>query len=483
VNRIAKWSVVPVLVVLLGVAAAPTVAAGTPLVRLRGQAEGAPVWSGANVLVLLHSGHGFQVRAVDPISGVASVVASIPRLLGAAQLAGSPALVGVEQADLRCEPGCKYEHWQLEGEELLAGPPGAALQCLAGFGSASCGGIGPCFGVSDVLVSSDRIVYRECGGGSTGQTIVLDYATTPATRSVVPQVALPESISGPWLIGLSQGWETRPALVERNLETGDEPLHIELSGTGYVFAGESHYPALASVQEDGRIAYVAGPEGRSERVFTASPAEPHPRTILSAQVSLYSSQFIPNQRLFIADNLLALEELLPDHGYPDPPQRLEFVNLAGQKLGGIEVGENVIVPFDFNGSELVALDTPCVESFLITWAPGQPQPTRPPSGVCPNVRLVQITLGRQGLVATVRCPASPPVGCLATTVTVETQIHGRAISSRGEADNLLPGRRTTLGVPLGTRARRWLKQHRNQSVSVQIESGYGEASRLHTRLR
>jgi hypothetical protein len=318
---------------------------------------------------------------------------------------------------------------------------------------------------------------------------VVDYSTSPPARSVVPQVALPESISGPWLVGLSPGWETRPALVERNLETGAEPLHIELSGTGSEFAGESHYPALASVQEDGRIAYVApketafGPE--PESVFTVSPTEPRPRPVLAARVSSqYSGQFIPDQRLFLAGDVLVLEERLPNRrDSPDPLQRLELANLSGQRLGGFEVGENTDVPFDFNGSELVALDTPCVESFLITWGPGQPQPSRPVTGVCPTARLVRIALGRQGLAATVRCPASPPVGCLATTVTVETHIRGRTISSRGEANDMFPGRRATLRVPLGARARRWLRQHRTQSLAVQIESGYGETSRFRTRLR
>jgi hypothetical protein len=505
VAQIAKWFVVPVLVVLpsvrtyrvkglvttaialLFICAAPAMAAGTSLVRLHGNAEGSPVWSGANVLVLLRAGRGFQLRAVDPTSGAASVVARIPRRLGATQLAGSSALIGVEQSNPVCEPGCKYEQWQLEGEELLAGPPGATLQCLAGFGSASCAGLSPCVGVSNVLVSSSRIAYRECDGDSTGQTVVVDYSTTTPTRSVVPQVALPEAISGPWLVGLSPGWETRPALVERNLETGVEPLHIGLSGTGSEYAGESHYPALASVQEDGRIAYVApkdtavGP--KPESVFTASPSEPHPRATISARVSSqYSGQFIPDQRLFLAGDLLGLEERLPNRrDPPDPLRRLELANLAGQRLGGFEIGEEV--SFDFNGSELVALDTPCVESFLVAWGPGQPQPARPLRGVCPTARLVRIALGRQGLAATVRCPASPPVGCLATTVTVDIHIRGRTVSSRGETSDMFPGGRATLGVPLGPRARRWLRRHRTQSVAVQITSGYGETSRLRTRLR
>lgn len=197
-----------------------------------------------------------------------------------------------------------------------------------------------------------------------------------------------------------------------------------------------------------------------------------------------SSQFIPNQRLFLVDNLLALEELLPSRpGSPYSPRRLEFVNLAGQKLGRFEIGENAVEPFDFNGSELAAIATPCVESFLIAWGPGQPQPPRPFTGVCPTARLVRIALGRQGLAATVKCPASPPVGCLATTVTVGIHLRDRTISSRGEANDMFPGQRATVRVPLGARVRRWLRQHRTQSVAVQITSGYGETLRLRTRLR
>ena len=465
---------------------APGVAAGSSLVRLHGTAEGSPAWSGANVLVLLSVGHGLRVDGVDPTSGAASVVASIPRSLGTAQLAASPALIGVEQADPRCnEALCKYQDWQLTGEELLAAPPGDMPQCLAGFGSASCGGLGRCAGAANALVSSSRIAYRECAGGNTGQTVVVDYSTMPPTRSVVPQVAVPESISGPWLVGLSPGWMESygpsgkarpgpgPAVVERDLETGAEPLHVELSKTGSENASESSYPALASVQRDGRIVYVVG-SGRLEQVFTASPAEPDPRPILSAPVPLGSTEFIPYQRLLLAGDVLALEERLRPSPYAR--QRLELANLGGERLGGIEIGE--IEPFDFNGSELAAVNTPCVESFLTTWSPGQPQPARPPGGVCPTPRLERISVGRQGLTATVACPDSPPLGCLASTIRVEVRLRGRAVSSKGKANRILPGRRAMLTTPLSTPALRWLRRHRNLPAIVRIESELGEPTRI-----
>jgi hypothetical protein len=491
-----------VMLALVVICTAPTAAAGSSLVRLHATAEGAPAWSGANVLVLVRAGQGFQVRAVDPTSGAGSVVASIPHRLGASQLAGSTALIGVEQADPRCdEPGCKYEHWSLEGEELLAGPPGTTLQCLAGFGSGSCAGLARCYGASDLLVSSSRIAYRGCGDGEQGQTVVVDYSTAPPTRSIVPQVAVPEAISGPWLVGLSPAWKEKyepsvtlrslvvPALVELNLETGAEALHIELPATGgYEYPAETQYPALASVQEDGRIAYVVPKDTADapepELVFTASPAEPDPRAILSARVSSYDRQFIPDQRLFLAGDLLALEELLPNRRFrPDPLQRLELANLEGQRLGGFEIGENTAVPFDFNGSELVAVETPCGESFMTTWSPGQPQPPGPPSGPCPIPRLVRISLARHGLTATVTCPAAPPLGCPEPTIRTKLHIRGKAVSSTGEANELFPGQKAKLTAPLGAKALRWLRQHRNLSISVEIDSLDSEASTIRTRLR
>ncbi|HTU78648.1 MAG TPA: hypothetical protein VMF09_07810 [Solirubrobacteraceae bacterium] len=494
--------IVTIVLALTVICTAPAVAAGSSLVRLHAEAEGAPAWSGTNVLVLVRAGQGFQVRAVDPASGAESAVASIPRRLGASQLAASPALIGIEQADPRCdEPGCKYENWQLEGEELLAGPPGATLQCLVGFGSGSCAGLASCYGAADLLVSASRIAYRECGDSSAGQTVVVDYSTAPPTRSIVPQLALPEAISGPWLVGLSPAWQeqhqpsgtagpaTAPALIERNLETGAEPLHIELPETGGdEFAAETNYPALASVQEDGRIAYVSpketayGPE--PESLYTASPAEPRPRAILSARVSSRYRQFIPDQRLFLAGDLLGLEERLPNrHDRPDPLQRLELANLEGQRLGGFGLGENTVVPFDFNGSELVAVKTPCAESFMITWGPGQPQPPVPPSGVCPTPRLARITLGRHGLTATITCPASPPLGCVEPTIRIKLHVRGKAVSSRGETNDMFPGRKATLTAPLGAGSLRWLRQHRNPWVGVEIESLNSETSTTHIRVR
>ncbi len=437
------------------------------------------------------------MRAVNPPRGEGTVVANIPHGLDTAQLAGSASLIGVQQADFECnETGCKYQNWLLEGEELLAGPPGAAPQCLAGSGVTSCARLAPCWGVAGLLVSLSRIAYQECGSGDTGQTVVVDYSTTPPTRSVVPQIALPESISGPWLIGLSPSWNEpsgvarpAPALVERNLETGAEPLHIELPETGAEFATESRYPALASVQEDGRIAYVIPKETAygpaPESVFTASPAEPRPRPILSARVSgSHGQPFIPDQRLLLASDLLAVEERLPNRDDPpEPLQRLELASLAGQRLGGVELGENEEVGFDFNGSELVAVKTPCVESFMTTWGAAQPQPTKAPGGVCPPPRLARISLGRRGLTAAIACPTSPALGCLQSTVRVELRIRGRAVSSRGGADDLFPGQRTTLTTPLGARAVRWLREHRNVSVNVQIESGYGGPASTRRRLR
>ncbi len=472
---------------------APANAAGSALVRLHAEAEGAPVWSGADVLVLVHAGRGLQVRLVDPASGASSVVASVPHSLGAAQLAGSPALIGVEQADLMCnEQGCKYEHWSLEGGEVLAGPPGATLGCLAGFGSASCAGLRPCYGVSAAIVSGSRIAYQECVDADIGRTVVVDYATTPPTRTLVPQVSLPESMSGPWLVGLSPGWDTNyelsgpgaSAVVERNLETGAEPLHIELHEIGSEFPAEQTYPALAGVQEDGRIAYVVGSEEGPESVFTASPAEPLPRKILAARVSPYSRQFVPDRRFFFADGMLALEEELPPYRYESPlaPQRIALANVAGERLGEVELSDNEELPFDFNGSEVAGVETPCVESFMFTWGAGQPPPPRPPDA-CPSPRLDRIALARHGLDATLSCPDSPPLGCPWPAIEVQLRVRGRHISSRGQAEDMLPGARTTVTAPLVPRDVRWLRGHPGVPVGVQIQAGYGEPTRTRTRLR
>jgi hypothetical protein len=233
------WRARTALVLISGTLAAALAlcpaAGASSVVRLYGEAQGNPAWSGDRLLALVEQGGHPRLRSIDPETGSATTLTSVnSRRTDYLALDASPSLVLVHAVDIRCyEEGCKYEHNVDAGEEVLFGAPGSPLSCAAGFGDGSCGGMEACYGAQTALVAENRLAFSGCDNLDRGTTIVLDESSAPPGRTVVPQIGFPEAMAGHWLVGLSADWtgERSSALIEINLRTGEEAL-ASRSGKG-----------------------------------------------------------------------------------------------------------------------------------------------------------------------------------------------------------------------------------------------------------
>jgi hypothetical protein len=454
------------------------------VVRLHGTIAAAPVWSGSRALVLMSTRLGYSLRTIDP-AGTGATLAGVPGVYGAVELAASPSVVAIERADVGCAGegrGCKYMDLEVEAKDIVASPLGASLACAASLAPRSCAREDACQEMTAVLVAAGRLAYQACPGGSEeGSTVVLDESVAPTTVQPLPQIALPQGMAGSWLVGLAPGWRpsfqglrelpANPILVERNLLTGAEPLRISLppERRAPTLRERGGYPDLAAVQEDGEVAYVAQTEGHPT-LWRASPANPTPQRVGSVPVNLERrADSLPGRQFALAAGRVAFRL----------GSAVVVETLGGSPLGSVRDGP--LEGFDFDGSHVLAAVTPCTESFLETWAPGEAAPIRP-TGRCPAPTISRrVSFGRRGIRVTVACPARPPLGCPGTRVDVTFASNGSggAVSdAESETVALLPGNHHTFSILVDRSSRRWLARHRGERVTITLLSGEGEPRRI-----
>lgn len=422
-------------VAALGIAWTP---ARASVVRVPGTIVGPPAWAGSSALVAVNAGKDTAVELVDPESGEAQKVAELtseyrkPRALA---LGAGFAFEGTHSGG-----GSKYEPEMFEARDLLFEPPGGALRCLAQLSGTGCGSPNTCvFGLA--VVSGPLLAYPSCSGGNgEAGSVVLDSATSQL--QVVPQIALPLSLSGRWLVGLAPGWDpvlngkpggkTLPVLVERDLLSGGETLRIPLAPwTREVSGPNGEPPALAAVQEDGTIAYAVAAGGRTA-LWTASPSQPVPRQIMTIHASMGWLSLLPIP-LVLREGRIAYPDA---EGREYGPREIAVATLSGVRLGSLRVLAQD--GFDYNGTHVLASSTPCNKSFLLTWAPGEAQPPVPGEG-CTPARLAHVHLHAGRIVFELRCPEGVEVGC----ETGQISVSGGPISLTSEGNRSSPGKAST----------------------------------------
>ncbi|HTZ85419.1 MAG TPA: hypothetical protein VMB05_02015, partial [Solirubrobacteraceae bacterium] len=364
------------LIVACGVAA-PALAGIT---RLHGTIEGGPAFAGTQALGAFEAPGGFSVRTIYPRLDASPPTHVATRPDGQLQLAASSSLLALQRVRIGCpgEPGCKYESYELESDDLfVSAPPGAPFSCVVSLAASGCTRQrAPCRLSVDVLVAQTRLALQSCVGelssssepqpeSAEAGTLMIDESANPPSEQLLPQIVLPQAMAGPWLVGLAPNWESlgppplwlpsdgpAPVLVERNLLTGAEPLRIALPRIRNApsLLNPGSYPATAAVQEDGTVAYLL-PAGDHSTLWTASPTEPAPREIGAVAVD-------PEQRgdtLSVDEPILREGRLAIDTGTQVIIEALDGKQVTavhGLPLGGI----------DFDGQHLLAAATPCTES-------------------------------------------------------------------------------------------------------------------------
>ena len=469
-----------VLCTVLLACVAGLVTAGAParasVERLHGTIVGPPAWAGSSALVAVNAGKDTAVELVNPESGESQKVAALTPEYGKPRAMALGAGFAFEGTHWGCgsRECSKYEPGGLDARDLLFEPPGGALRCLAQLHGNGCASPSTCV-VGSAVVSGALLAYPSCSNGEeeTG-SVLFDSATSQL--KIVPQIALPLSLSGRWLVGLAPGWnpafnekpgaKAPPVLVERDLLSGGETLRIPLSPWTHEVSGPNEeLPALAAVQEDGTIAYAVAAGGRTA-LWTASASQPVPRQVMMIHASMGWLALLPRP-LVLREGRIAFPDA---EGQLYGPREIAVATLAGVRLGSLRVLAQD--GFDYDGTHVLASSTPCEKSFLLTWAPGEAHPRVPGDG-CTSARLAHVRFATGRIVFELRCPEEVEVGC----ETGEISVSGGPISLTAEGEQLLPGEREHLALRLPDSARRWLRRHPRVNLIVR----WGQHS--HRRVR
>lgn len=444
------------------------------LARMHGSLLASPVWAGPSAVGLFEAGGSSALEEIELPGGTTRPIATVPHKYTSSRLLGSASLIAVQGLDVECfaveeegEGACRRPRYRVRRDDLLAVAPAAPPRCVFGAASESCLGPRPCeLWVPEAQLSGTTFAYPRCEGTKETGTELLDTAN-PAGARVVAQVAEPEALAGEWLVGLTPGWRggkgAAPALVEIDLRTGAETLHVAIDRPrqeiGFRFGGT--FPAVAAVEADGTVAY--GLEGRNgeSSLWTATPGEA-PRRLTDVQLNAM------RRGLQFEDSLL---QLAGGRVASTSPSDAEFVPLAGGAPTGLFTPW--IYGFDFNGTLSLVAANPCGESFVGTWTPGGPEPLGP-GGDCPAPHLLRASRYAHGLKLLVGCPARENLGCppvRMTTSGTEPSPPGTyqpVFAADSDVFQMLPGTHRTVSVPLGRRALRWLGNPRRR-ISVGIE--------------
>jgi hypothetical protein len=454
---------------------APAGAARADLIRLHGTADSAPALDGAQVLVAIDAGRGSKLRAYSA-NGSSTYLASIPRRYSNAGIAVSAQLLALDGVNVECGE-CKYQDWSFGADDVLAAAPGRPLQCVASLpGSAA---VTPCDGqpacpelAHGAFVTGERLIWRSCREQERPPYHTeIARPLTGAPPEPVPEIDDPQAVAGEWIVGLAPGWRTweapggspAPVLVERNLLTGQEPLRIPLPAEKHPpsLFDEGEYPAVASVQPDGTVAYVLDAAGGG-LLYTASPSQPAPRAVGAWGAATTPSLVRDSASLLLREGVVAGRR----HGGVISLERVDGTALAWLQTRG-EKG------FDFDGTQLAIVETPCAESFVQTWRIGEAVP-KPPAGRCPAARFNRVSFTPRTASVSLSCPASPPLGCPWTDLWIEPPVEAKQPEPEGGGPELtaqgftmLPGTSRTLALAL---PRGWLRRHRHRHVKVTIET-------------
>jgi hypothetical protein len=443
------------LACLAALASAP-VSARASLVRLNGNIVGAPTWSGSSALAAVTARNGTAVELIDPARGESKkLVALTPEYRSRAMALGAGFTLERTKSGCDGHECSKYESAGIEAHDLLYEPPGGGLRCLAELSGNSCGSPNTC-PYESAVASGPLLAYPSCNGWEQQIGSVVFNANTNQTQ-LVPQITRPLSVSGPWFVGLAAGWKPPvtkslggklpPMLVEHNLLTAAEPLRIPLAPwTHGVVSPHETPPAFASVQEDGTIVYAIAAGSRTA-LWTASPAQPLPRQVTTIHAEMGWLSVLPLP-LVLRDGRVAFPDAeAKEYG----PRRIAIATLGGARLGALRVIAQD--GFDYDGLHVLAPSTPCGESYLLAWAPGEPSPRVPGVG-CRAARLVHLRFASGQLRFELRCPESE-VGC----ETSEISVTGGPVSVTAEGEQLFPEESERFALRLPASARRWLRRH------------------------
>jgi hypothetical protein len=478
-SRVYKRGATAALCAALLVCAAGLVAGWTParaaIVPVHGAIVAPPAWAGSSALVAVNAGRDTAVELIDPQSGESRKVASLTSKYDNPRAMALGAGFAFEGTRWGCgsRQCSKYEPPGFETRDLLFQPPGGTPRCLAQL-QGGCASPDTCV-LGSAVVSGPLLAYPSCSNpqAETG-SVVFDSATSQL--QTVPQIALPLSLSGHWLVGLAPGWyapaidkpgtTAAPVLIERDLLSGRETLRIPLARGAYQDSSPAaELPTLAAVQEDGTIAYALA-AGAQTALWTASPSQPVPRRITTIHASMGWLHTLSPALVLRAGRIA-----FPDaEGNLYGPHEIDVATLAGVRLGSLRVLAQD--GFDYDGVHVLAPSSGCKKgSFLLTWAPGEPHPRVPGNG-CTAARLADVRLTAGQIAFELRCPGE--VSC----ETGEISVSGGPIFLTAEGEQLLTGQDEQIALRLNSSDRRWLRRHPRANLTLR----WGQRSHQRVRL-
>lgn len=455
-------------------AAAPPTSASSWTAPVAPPIAGPVLLGGTAAYAIATRDGGAIVRGQDGPGSVRELVRLPPQEGLAVSLAGSDQLLAVHPFAAVCTQivGCYPGDPPVQVDSILAGPPGASLDCIADFVQDGSCHADPCAGTVTTRRANVPAVFGSEVAFCSGQgTTVRDLAADAAITQGTAPVSWPR-LAGTWVAG---SWINDEGIEVVDWRTGQTGLSLPGS-----------YGHVVGLDTDGTVFYTASkPRSSQAALFWASPSDPQPHPIPIALS--YSSQ------LHAADGLIARRETRDGAPATGQPARIDVFDLSGRPV--LSDDEPAAVgTWDFDGHRLAYLSRPCAVTTLVVRELGDAAPARP-EGDCAAARPRRIaTLRGRLFTVALDCPAGARLGCfgfLRVVASVARVLRPRTAIVVGDARfALTPGAGSSRTFTLGTPARRWLGRHRGAkltAISVATDSptatGAPQVRRQHLEVR
>lgn len=305
---------------------------------------------------------------------------------------------------------CKYMNYSLDESEVFAGALGQPLALR------DCGGNNEGVGVESLDLSGSVLAYRDgCAHG----VVVRDFAAAPETPYKVFPANHLVRLAGPYL-----------AVDSYDSSRGAVRVTVYDWRSGQVVYGVEG-SAPFDIQDDGTVVLETGTALHSTLAW-ASPSQP----------SAHPFAHVPPIDVRIAHGKVAVRTATAAKA----ADGFVVFDLAGRQLA-LAPAADAVASFDLANDRLVYATQPCEVTGIATWDLGSPPPTFAP-GSCPAARASSAVadLRHRQLQVPVRCPSTPPLGCLGSWSAVLYRPRSNIL--RGRADALGPGEVTTLRLRL-----------------------------------
>ncbi len=410
-----------------------------------------PVFAGHSVVWAEQGAPGVWRVSRAPLTGASRASDSVryaPRPHGITsllKLEGSSSVVGIGTGVPYC-PSPKCDH--VARDRLAIWRPGGHVRQLLNCGSSACPSRcrPPGLRLQDFALADTTIAWAD--NCAQGLVHVRELEADPFEHRYVVSAPFAQQLHGDgrFLAWITYSSSTAFTLVVYDRLTRTVSYKLPAWSLGWAIAGNGDAGLFA-------------PRGYSAGIAWASPDSPNPHFVRCGQgrcpAGMNSEGVIGLGR-----GLIAIAAIHPTG------ERIAVVRFDGSPVASKFVHKLYGTDSAFDGRYVAFATQPCQTTAIVVWDIRDPTPPRLSNAPCPPARADDATLNRRALRLRVSCPAHPALGCVG--VLQATAFQGGGFVALPLQTYLVPfGRSRTLSIPIGARARRFLKRHRRARLYVE----------------